>query len=282
MLEKGFSQNSVSAYRRDVFHYKEFLIIADKSAAWKNKSTVQNFISYLLDIGISARSQSRMISSLKSYFNFLMEEETVDSNPVQNIQYPKLEMKLPTVLEIHEVIELIDSFPKDNFEGTRNRLIIELLYGCGLRVQELLDVDYKNLFVDEGILKVLGKGNKERWVPLNSNITEALRIYQPFRNLLTHKYGHSSSLIINRRGAKMSRQMIFLLIKKQIAKIGIKKNISPHTFRHSFATHLIEGGADLRAVQDLLGHVSITTTEIYTHLSSDYLRETMQSYHPRA
>ncbi|MCI5055787.1 MAG: tyrosine recombinase [Flavobacteriales bacterium] len=282
MLEKGLSKNSVLAYMSDVKNYYEFLILSKKEHDYNHIDIIRSFIHHVSELGVSPRTQARITSSLKSFFNYLIQEEKIEDNPVTKISFPKLEMKIPDVLSFEEILSIIKSIQGDDFEATRNRLVIELLYGCGLRVQELVELQISNIYSDQEILRVIGKGNKERLVPFGSHIKDALESHLYLRNQVSVKKGNEDVLILNRRGASISRQMIFIMVKKHAEMANIQKKVSPHVFRHSFATHLIEGGADLRAVQDLLGHASITTTEIYTHVSSDLLRETLTSFHPRA
>ncbi|MEA3496468.1 MAG: site-specific tyrosine recombinase XerD [Bacteroidota bacterium] len=284
-LEKGLSNNSVEAYITDV--EKLFLFIDENTIGVSiqkiNKKHLRDFIFWINDIGLSANSQARIMSGIKSFFNYLIYEKVVKTNPVDLIDMPKLGRKLPVVLEYEEFTNMIEVIDHSTPEGQRNRCIIEVLYGCGLRVSELVNLKMTGLYFDEGYLKVIGKGNKERLVPLGSYSKKYIKQYiKEVRAHLDIKKEFKEFVFLNRNGRKLTRVMIFLIIKDLSAKAGIKKLISPHTFRHSFATHLVEGGADLRAVQDMLGHASITTTEIYTHLDSSYLKETISTFHPRS
>ena len=212
-----------------------------------------------------------------------MIEEKIKLNPTQLIESPKLDKKLPDTLNLDEIENILLSIDLNSFEGVRNRAIVETLYSCGLRVSELINLSFQNLYLDIGFIKVIGKASKERLVPIGSSAIKYIKFYnEDYRNSIKVKEGNEGFLFLNRRGAKITRNMIFIIIKKIAQKLNLRKNISPHTFRHSFATHLIEGGADLRAVQEMLGHESITTTEIYTHLNKEYLREVVKKYHPRS
>jgi integrase/recombinase XerD len=232
---------------------------------------------------MSATSQARILSGIKTFFHYLVLEGLLSDNPTTLLESPKLSRKLPDTLSIHEINSLIDAIDLSKPEGMRNKAILEMLYGCGLRVSEVVDLKISNLFLDIELVKILGKGNKERLVPIGSEAAKFLQIWlQEVRVHLKIKPGSEDWVFLNNRGSSLSRVMVFLIIKSLATKIGLKKTISPHTFRHSFATHLLEGGADLRAVQEMLGHESITTTEIYTHLDRDYLKSTILQYHPRS
>jgi integrase/recombinase XerD len=233
-------------------------------------------------MGISARSQARIISGLRNFFFYLILEDEIESDPSELLDLPKIGKKLPEVLSIEEIDELKNAIDMSKAEGHRNRAIIETLYSCGLRVSELVNLQITNIYFEEGFIRVIGKGNKERLVPLSQSVEKEIKIYR--NEVRVHqdiKPGNEDYLYLNRRGAKLTRVMIFTIIKQLAEEIGLKKNISPHTFRHSFATHLVEGGANLRAIQEMLGHESINTTEIYTHLSNELLKEAIISYHPR-
>ena len=242
----------------------------------------QEFLSFLHDEKISARSQSRAISSIKSFYKYLILEKLINSNPSELIETPKIGRKLPEFLSIDEIDTLINTIDRSKPDGERNVAIIEVLYGCGLRVSELINLSISEIYWDEGFIRIIGKGNKQRLVPLGSVATKHLKIYlNSIRN--QHKKiesGCEDIVFLNKLGNKISRVMIFKIIKSLTLKSGIKKVVSPHTLRHSFATHLVEGGADLRAVQEMLGHESITTTEVYTHLDRSYLRQTILDHHP--
>lgn len=244
---------------------------------------LQKFIHYINEFGISAYSQARILSGIKAFYKYLVFEELMDSNPAALLEGPKLGRKLPDTLEYTDIVKLLDAIDLSLPEGARNRAMLEVLYSSGLRVSELVDLKLANVYFDIGFLRVIGKGNKERLVPVGRDAMRYLKIYlEEVRNQIPVQKGFENNAFLNRRGRKLSRVMVFLIIKSLAEKIGLKKTISPHTFRHSFATHLIEGGADLRAVQEMLGHSSITTTEIYTHLDRDYLRQVVQEFHPRA
>jgi len=285
-LEKSLSEHSVEAYLRDVRQFESFLLLHDADKPIKQVETVdiQNFIIYVNEIGLSERSQARFISGIKAFFRFLILEEIVEENPADLIELPKIGRKLPVVLSIREIDELQAAIDLSTNEGHRNKAIIETLYSCGLRVTELISLEITNLFFEGGFIKVVGKGNKERLVPISKKAIREITYYiEGYRNHMSNIQKDSENIVfLNRRGKKLTRVMIFTIVKRLSEKIGLIKNISPHTFRHSFATHLVEGGADLRVVQEMLGHESILTTEIYTHLDRDYLHETIMMYHPRS
>jgi integrase/recombinase XerD len=282
-LEKSLSQNSIDAYLRDVSKLEQYFQI-NQITLGPDKvklKDIESFLVYLNEFGLEEQSQARIISGLKSFFNYLLLEDIITASPTELIQAPKLKRKLPDTLSVEEINLLIDSIDLSSVEGTRNRAIIETLYGCGLRVSELVNLKLTNLFFEEGFIKVIGKGNKERLVPIGNMAMKQIKIYcEEIRNKSKIHKGEEDNVFLNNRGKQISRVMIFIIIKKLAQAAGVKKVISPHTFRHSFATHLIEGGADLRAVQEMLGHSSITTTEIYTHLDRDYLRSNLLSFHP--
>lgn len=283
-LERSLSQNSIDAYVRDVEKLKQFMELSGvKSSPIKTSSKeLQKFIQYISELGMSAYSQARILSGLKAFFKFLTYEELIDKNPAALLEGPKLGRKLPDTLEYMEILTLLEAIDLSTPEGARNRAMLETLYSSGLRVSELVELRLANIYFDVGFLRVIGKGNKERLVPVGKDALKYLKIYiNEVRNNGPVQKGFESYTFLNRRGRKLTRVMIFLIIKGLAEKIGLNKTIGPHTFRHSFATHLIEGGADLRAVQEMLGHESITTTEIYTHLDRDYLRQVVQEFHPR-
>ncbi len=243
---------------------------------------LRRFVNTLAALEISAYTQARIISGIKAFYRFLMYEDRIKEDPAQLLEAPKLGRKLPDTLSYPEIEKLLEAIPLGEPEGHRNRAMLEILYSSGLRVSELVELKKSQVFADIGFLRVVGKGNKERLVPIGKDALRYLKIYQ--EQVRVHQpptKGNEEYVFLNRRGQKLTRVMIFLIIKKTAEQAGIKKNISPHTFRHSFATHLIEGGADLRAVQEMLGHESITTTEIYTHLDRDYLRQVLTEFHPR-
>ena len=285
-LERSLSNNSIDAYLLDIRKLTSF-ISENHSTSFSieniNVSIIESFIKHLFKSESSTYSQARIVSGLKSFFNYLLLEEKIDINPMELIDAPKLVRKLPETLSIQEIETIIDAVDLDSKEGMRNKAILETLYSCGLRVSELVNLKVQNLFLDIGFIKVLGKGMKERLVPIGTKAAECISIYmKEYRTNLNISEGFEGYLFINRRGKNLTRNMIFIIVKDLVKKAGLNKNISPHTFRHSFATHLIEGGADLRAVQEMLGHESITTTEIYTHLNKNYLKEVVNKFHPRS
>lgn len=287
-LERSLSANSVEGYVSDVDKLRQFIEIKHKEVHPPNVSpaTLREFLEYITGLGMSATSQARILSGLKSFFKYLMFEGTIENDPTALIEGPKLGRKLPDTLSYHEIENLLLAIDLSTPEGARNRAMLEVLYSSGLRVSELVDLQLSNIYAETGFLKVTGKGNKERLVPIGRDALKFLGIYiQDVRGKYPHKpakKGFESFVFLNRNGGKLTRVMIFTITKNLAQQVGLKKRISPHTFRHSFATHLIEGGADLRAVQEMLGHESITTTEIYTHLDRDYLRQIIQEFHPRS
>jgi integrase/recombinase XerD len=284
-LERALSQNSIEAYLHDVGKLEQFLSIRDASlkAPQVTHQHLIDFLEYLNELGMSAPSQARIISGIKSFFGYLIFENILDNDPSALLDTPKLGRKLPDTLSVEEIDLIFEAIDHSKPEGQRNRAILETLYSSGLRVSELVELRISNTYLDIGFLRVTGKGDKERLVPLGNSAKKYIQIYlDEIRNQLNVKEHSRDILFLNRRGGKMSRVMIFTIIKDLAARSGIRKNISPHTFRHSFATHLIEGGADLRAVQEMLGHESITTTEIYTHLDRDYLKQVIREFHPRS
>lgn len=283
-IERSLSENSVEAYLHDIAKFHDFLMISYSDVKPKEVSAMhlREFIEFLNNEKFTPFTQARILSGLKAFFKYLIYEEEITNDPTALIEGPKLGRKLPDTLSYHEIQNLLDAVDLSTPEGTRNRAMIETLYSSGLRVSELVDLRLTNVFMDIGFLKVTGKGNKERLVPIGKPALKYIQLYlDHIRNHVSIKPGHENFLFLNRRGAKLTRVMIFTIIKNLAESIGLQKKISPHTFRHSFATHLIEGGADLRAVQEMLGHESITTTEIYTHLDRDFLRQTLIDYHPR-
>jgi integrase/recombinase XerD len=284
-LEKSLSQNSVSAYINDINKLIVYLNTHfSKITPLKVKlDHLKSFVAWLNEKEISPRTQARTISGIKSFYKYLMVEEKITTDPTSLLESPKIGRKLPDVLSIEEIDFLIDSVDLSKVEGQRNKAMIETLYSCGLRVSELVNLKITNLYLDQGYIRVEGKGNKERLVPVSGKAVEEIETYLAnYRKRLNVAKDSENILFLNRRGKKLSRVMVFTIIKGLAEKAGIKKSISPHTFRHSFATHLINGGADLRAVQEMLGHESILTTEIYTHLDREYLKSTVQQFHPRA
>jgi len=282
-IERSLSDNSVQAYTRDVKKFANYAIPLDLSELKVTRENISNFLSEIKDEGISARSQARIISGIKAFYKYLIMEDYLKVNPTELIESPKIGLKLPDTLSLIEIDNLIEGVDLSNKQGERNRAILETLYSCGLRVSELINLQLSNTYFKQGYLKVIGKGDKERLAPIGGRAIKYLTIYiNEVRNHQETKKGHEDFVFLNNRGAKLTRVMIFLIIQKLAEQIGLKKKISPHTFRHSFATHLIEGGADLRAVQEMLGHESITTTEIYTHLDKEYLRSNIIQFHPRS
>ena len=284
-LEKSLSPNSVEAYVRDVGKLRSFLEIRQLPTNPKEVTTplLREFLAWLGGLGISATSQARTLSGIKAFFSFMIMEDLLTLDPTDTLEAPKTGRKLPDTLNYPDIIRLLEAIDLSTPEGTRNRAILEVLYSSGLRVSELTDLRLSNVYVDQGFVRVTGKGNKERLVPIGRDALKHVGLYlQGIRCHLDIKPGQEDFVFLNKRGAKLSRIMIFNIIKAAADKAGVRKSISPHTFRHSFATHLIEGGADLRAVQEMLGHESITTTEIYTHLDRDYLRQVITTFHPRS
>jgi len=284
-LEKSLSQNSVEAYMHDISLLDQFLGIQNLKVtpADTKLSHLQEFIAWINEMGMSASSQARIISGIKAFFKYMVMENLIVNDPSQLIESPRLGRKLPDTLSVHDINNLIDAIDLSSKEGARNKAMLETLYSCGLRVSELVNLKLSNLHLEIGFVKVLGKGDKERLVPIGNVATKLIRIYiTEVRAMQAIQSGNEDVVFLNNRGAKLTRVMIFTIIKRLAIKTGLKKTISPHTFRHSFATHLIEGGADLRAVQEMLGHESITTTEIYTHLDRDFLRSAIIKFHPRS
>ncbi len=280
-LEKGLSGNTIEAYRNDVKKLYVYLDEKELSVTSVKYEDLLLFVECLSELGISARSQARIVSGIKSFFQYLQIEKVISADPSELLDTPKLGLHLPVVLNLQEIEALIGSFNEGKAEDQRNRAIFEVLYGCGLRVSELVNLKISQVYMDEEFLLVEGKGGKQRLVPLSVPAQKAISMYLYDRNLLKVKKGNEDILFLNRRGAKLTREMIFTIIKRQCQVCGIHKQISPHTFRHSFATHLLEGGANLRAIQEMLGHESIKTTEIYVHMDKDYLRSEILTHHPR-
>jgi integrase/recombinase XerD len=282
-LEKSLSENSVEAYLRDVGHFTHFLTINNNTKRIDEVilKDLEDFTRFINELGMTNTSQARMISGLKSFYMYCLIEELVTINPAALLEAPKSKRKLPDTLSFDEIEKIIAAIDLSKPEGERNRAMLETLYSCGLRVSELIQLKISQLHLDVGYIRVVGKGNKERLIPIGRDAIKFIGIYtSQVRSHVKIKMGEEDILFLNRRGAGLTRVMIFLMIKDLAKKAGITKVISPHTFRHSFATHLVEGGADLRAVQEMLGHESITTTEIYTHLDREYLRNTLHQFHP--
>ena len=283
LIEKSLSKNSVDAYVRDISKMAKYFLNLEINKNIKSVSyeDFQNYLAHLNDEKIKARSQSRIISSIRAFYKYLIIEKEIDNNPSELLETPKTGKKLPEFLTVDEVNQLVNEINRSKPEGERNLAILEVLYGCGLRVSELIELKLSEIYWKEGFIRIIGKGNKERLVPLGKTATKHLKIY--INEIRVHNKVNEESkdhVFLNKNGGKISRVMIFKIIKALTLKAGIKKNISPHTLRHSFATHLVEGGADLRAVQEMLGHQSITTTEIYTHLDRSYLKQTILDHHP--
>lgn len=285
LLERGLSGNSIEAYVHDAEKLREFLTIKEITASPVETTNrhIRDFLQYLGELGLTATSQARMLSGIKGFFKYLFVENLIAADPTELVETPRLSRKLPDTLSVQEIDLLLAAIDHSTPEGTRNRAMLEMLYGSGLRVSELIGLTLPNVYAELGFLRITGKGNKERLVPTGSEALKYLDIYlQEIRGHVMPQKDHENFVFLNSRGKAVSRVWVFLVIKDLAQKAGIQKNISPHTFRHSFATHLIEGGADLRAVQEMLGHESITTTEIYTHLDRDYLRQVMHDFHPRS
>lgn len=284
-VEKGLSANTQENYLRDIDKLFQFLAFSypDLSLHKVELQHLSAFLSWVAEIGLSAASQARIMSGIKSFFSYLVNEDILQNNPSELLITPKLSRKLPEVLSIEEIDAMLNAIDRSKPEGERNKAMLEVLYSSGLRVSELTGLLLSNVFLDEGFLRIIGKGNKERLVPIGSSASAQLHLYlNHVRIHIPIQHGMHDIVFLNKRGSALSRVYVFTVIKTLAALAGISKNISPHTFRHSFATHLVEGGADLRAVQEMLGHESITTTEIYTHLDRNYLKEVIARFHPRA
>jgi integrase/recombinase XerD len=282
-LERGLSENTLSAYTLDLEKVANFSDDERWLPLKLNLDDLQQFINEMAKQGISARSQARLISTLRAFYKYLLLEDYLEINPTELLESPKVGMKLPDFLSIKEIDQIIDQVDMSKAEGHRNKAMLEVLYGCGLRVSELTHLRISDLFLKENIIRVTGKGDKERLVPINQEAIKQLNIYR--EEVRVHQdiqKGNEDFVFLNRRGKKLTRAMIFTLVRQLTEKAGIQKTVSPHTFRHSFATHLVEGGANLRVVQEMLGHESITTTEIYTHLDQTYLMDVVMKYHPRS
>ena len=284
-LEKSLSENSIEAYVHDIEKFVQFLNYFNYniSPVEVTFDHFKEFVNWVNELGMSPRSQARILSGIRAFYKYLLLDDIIDNDPVALIETPKIGKKLPVVLTVQEIDDLINAIDLSKETGQRNRAIIETLYSCGLRVSELVNLKISNLFFAESYIKITGKGNKERLVPISNRAVKEINLYiNNYRNHLNIDKENNNIVFLNRRGKRLTREMIFIIIKNLAKRIQLKKKISPHTFRHSFATHLIEGGADLRAVQEMLGHESILTTEIYTHLDKEFLRETIIQFHPRA
>jgi integrase/recombinase XerD len=282
-LEKSLADNSVQAYLHDIDKLTEFLFLESDQKSPKDLTLkdLEKFIEWIHKLGMTATSQARIISGLRSFYKYCLLEQISDTDPTVLLEAPKIRRTLPDTLAFEEIEQIIGAIDLSTDEGGRNKAIFETMYSCGLRVSEVVNLKISCLYMDVGFIKVIGKGDKQRLVPIGSDAIRYINIYRNnIRNKIKIAAGQEDILFLNRRGRGLSRVMIFLILKDLVIKAGIRKNVSPHTFRHSFATHLVEGGADLRAVQEMLGHESITTTEIYTHLDRDYLRSTLLKYHP--
>lgn len=282
-LEKSLADNSVRAYLRDIELLTQFMQANSslKSPAELRLKDLQQFVKNIAELGMTPSSQARIISGLRAFYKYCLLENISETDPTALLEAPKLKRSLPDVLSFAEIENMISQIDLSKPEGGRNKAILETMYSCGLRVSEVVNLKISQLYLDIGFIRVLGKGNKERLVPIGSSAIKFITIYKNSIRVHTEvKKGNEDILFLNRRGTKLSRVMIFYIIKEMALKAGIKKTVSPHTFRHSFATHLVEGGADLRAVQEMLGHASITTTEIYTHLDREFLRKTLENFHP--
>ena len=285
-LERGLSKNSVSAYCSDIEKFLLFLGIAGENGGKidvqrVDKTVLEDFIASEQQRGLSVKSQARLISSLKSFYEFLVIEKLCENSPAELLEQPKPRRALPVVLSVREVTDIIDSVDLSQPEGPRNRAILEVLYSCGLRVSELINLRLSDIFINDGFVRVTGKGDKQRLVPLGEPASESILNYLEIRSLMPIAVKHADFLFLNRRGHKLTREMIFHIVRKQTLSAGIEKEVSPHTFRHSFATHMVENGADLRVVQEMLGHSSILTTEIYMHVNSETWRRSIIDHHPR-
>lgn len=285
LLERSLSANTAEAYLNDVQKFVRYLEIEqmDLPPLAVRQSHLEKFIFWVNKLGLEASSQSRLISGLRAFYKFLMVEDMTDDDPTELLESPRLRRKMPVVLSVHEIQAMLAAIDLSEPQGTRNRAIVEMLYACGLRASELVNLKLTNLFLEAGFLKVVGKNDKERLVPIGYEAVKYLNLYlEHIRSRQDNiRPGQENIVFLNRRGHRLTRVMVFHIVKALAEKAGIAKRISPHTFRHSFATHLVEGGADLKAVQDMLGHESITTTEIYTHLDTEYLKETINLFHPR-
>ena len=283
-LEKGLSANSIEAYLSDIEKLKQYMESAhiEKGLEELDREQLGHFLISVSEQGLSAKSQARILSGIKAFYRYLLLEEVIEKDPTALLEGPRLGTKLPEVLSVGEIDRMLEGIDLSKAQGRRNRAMLETLYSCGLRVSELVELQISGIFRAEGFIRVIGKGDKERLVPISPRALREIDLYMPDRNMLSILPGNEDILFLNRRGKMLTRNMVFTIIKELAIATGIKKTVSPHTFRHSFATHLVEGGADLRAVQEMLGHESITTTEIYTHLDREYLREAIISFHPRS
>ncbi len=284
-LEKSLSKNSIEAYQRDMEKLIQFFDVKGLSPqpADINLATLREFLRWITELGMSTTSQARILSGIKAFYNYLLMEDLINKNPAELLESPKLKRKLPEVLDVHEIDLMVAQIDHSKAEGMRNKAIIETMFSCGLRVSELVNLKFADISYTDEFVRVIGKGNKERLVPIGSIALKAIKLYKDtVRSHITPLTGHTDTVFLNGRGKGLSRVMIFYIIKDLAKRAGIHKNISPHTMRHSFATCLVEAGADLRAVQQMLGHESITTTEIYTHIDRAYLHDVITQFHPRS
>jgi len=283
-IEKSLSENTIEAYLNDLNKLQAYLQSIGSTATPQEitSAMLSDFLVYTGGQGLQARSQSRMLSGVRAFYKYLLMDNLIDADPTRLVDHPKIGFKLPDVLTVQEIDDLLGAIDLSLTEGHRNKAMLETMYSCGLRVSELVNLRLSNLFFKEGFIKVKGKGSKERLIPVSDKAIKEINFYLPDRAKLNIESGHEDFLFLNRRGKALTRVMVFTIIKNLAAAIGLQKTISPHTFRHSFATHLVEGGADLRAVQEMLGHESIITTEVYTHLDRSYLRQTIVEFHPRS
>lgn len=284
-LERSLSPNSIEAYENDLSKLQAFLEVHQIviSPLQVKQEHLRSMLQWCAKLGMQARSQARLISGLRAFFRYLLLENLIQEDPAENLDTPRLGRKLPVTLDVEEIDRMIAAIDLSKPEGERNKVILETLFSCGLRVSELVGLKISDLHPQAGILKVTGKGNKERLVPLPGSLSRMIEHYlRLIRSQVPLKNGEEDIVFLNRNGRRLTRVMVFIIVKDLAARAGIRKKISPHTFRHSFATSLVEGGADLRAVQEMLGHESITTTEIYTHLDRDYLRQVIRDFHPRS
>jgi len=281
-LERSLAGNSIEAYLADIEKLTTFLLLKNikKNPSELDLGDLQQFVKWIAELGMTQSSQARIISGLRTFYKYCLLEDISKTDPTALLEAPKLKRTLPDVLSFGEIENIIASIDLSSPEGTHNKAIVETMYSCGLRVSEVVNLKLSQLYLDVGFIRVIGKGDKERLVPIGSSAIKYITIYLATRKHVVIQRGEEDILFLNRRGKRLTRVMIFLIIKDLVKKAGITKNISPHTFRHSFATHLVEGGADLRAVQEMLGHESITTTEIYTHLDREFLRKTLEQFHP--
>jgi integrase/recombinase XerD len=281
-LERSLAGNSIEAYLADIEKLTTFLLLKNikKNPSELDLGDLQQFVKWIAELGMTQSSQARIISGLRTFYKYCLLEDITKTDPTALLEAPKLKRTLPDVLSFGEIENIIASIDLSSPEGTRNKAIVETMYSCGLRVSEVVNLKLSQLYLDVGFIRVIGKGDKERLVPIGGSAIKYITIYLATRKHVVIQRGEEDILFLNRRGKRLTRVMIFLIIKDLVKKAGITKNISPHTFRHSFATHLVEGGADLRAVQEMLGHESITTTEIYTHLDREFLRKTLEQFHP--